>query len=113
MAVRSPERIVETLDVPAKGTKRSRTEFENGQNGAVHSVHPSPSPCATPDAHLDHWEDDCHNDYEFIRVPKHRDYDLFRVGRHAPETRDKAELPLITKKLDGSSVVMWYAFDIA
>jgi len=111
MAVSQTIETVQTLDVPTKGTKRSRTDFEDGPTSATYSIHPSPSPRATPESSFTYYEEDSNDDYEFIRIPKKRDYDLFRVARRAPESRDKAELPLTATKPDGTRVTMWAKLD--
>lgn len=113
MAIVQTIETVETLDVPAKGIKRSRVEFENPTTTTTHSVHPSPSPCPTPDSctTLAYYEDDCHEEYEFIRVLKKRNYDIFRVPRRQPSDRDTAELPLTATKSDGTRVTLWAKLD--
>ncbi|KAK5682523.1 hypothetical protein LTS10_005651 [Elasticomyces elasticus] len=112
MAILQTIEKAQTLAVPSKGIKRSRVEFEETSTvDTTHSVHPTPSPDATPDSSLNYFEDDCHNEYEFIRVPKKRNYDIFRVQRREPSDRDKAELPLTATKPDGTRVTMWAKLD--
>ncbi|KAK4542024.1 hypothetical protein LTR36_007224 [Oleoguttula mirabilis] len=110
--------IADTLEPRSNGTKRSRTEYEaDTSNGNSHSVHEVQTPdtlrsrCPTPDVSLHYFEDDCHEEYEFIRVPKKRDYDIFRVAHREPADRDQAELPLTATKPSGAQVTMWAKLD--
>ncbi|TKA82586.1 hypothetical protein B0A55_01188 [Friedmanniomyces simplex] len=112
MAISQTIETADTLDVPTKGIKRSKIELEATTIITSHSVHLTLSPCATPESStLAYFEDDCHDDYEFIRIPKKRDYDIFRVPRRQPSDRDKAELPLTVTQPDGTRVTMWAKLD--
>lgn len=91
----------------------------NGHHARI-SVPKSSPRASTPDPHhpqnremdIHVYDDKSNDDYEWIRLPKHREYDLFRVARYKPEDRNKAALPLIaTRHADGQEVTMWAKMD--
>lgn len=119
-----PSPSVDGQDVPQRGTKRARIDEDdkgsddNDQfNGhaesthASHHVHQAHYPDGGMDDTLVYFEDECHEDYELIRVPKKRNFDLFRVAHQMPEERNTAELPLTVTKADGSKATMWAKMD--
>ena len=74
----------------------------------------SPQPSIRSDAEppeLDWYDDNDHDEFEWIKLPKQRDFDVFRVPRHSPEKRNTANVPLIAKRHDGKDVVMWAKMD--
>lgn len=101
-----------------KGTKRQRVdERPEPTNGASHSIYESLTPratsrCPAPNGFLEFYNDDCHEEYEWIRLPKKRDYDLFKAPRLRPEDRNNAQVPLTAIRYDdGAKVTMWAKMD--
>lgn len=115
----------ETLHISdTRGTKRPKVEDKvDTPQEPLHHVHELLTPriasrCATPDVNpnqneLLYYDDECHEDVEWIRLPKKRDYDLFRVAKRKPEDVDviKAELPLTTVNHEGKDVTLWAKMD--
>ena len=109
-----------------RGTKRKCLELDRNPSKSP-ALHETLTPqvdsrYSTPDSLLHHngvrdqdiefFKDECHDNYEWIRVPKKRDFDLFKVARREPEDRDSAELPLVARRLhDGKDVTMWAKMD--
>lgn len=57
------------------------------------------------------YDDECHEEYEWIRLPKKRDWDIFSFLKHTPEQRNTSNTPLIARNHDGKEVVMWAKMD--
>lgn len=66
---------------------------------------------ASEASRLDWYDDEYHDDFEWIKLPKQRDFDVFRVPHHTPEKRNTANVPLIAKRYDGTDVVLWAKMD--
>ena len=101
----------------AVSRKRSRLEYDQdtlSEHAGSHYEHLTPravSICSTPDGKLEFYDDDCHEEYEWIRLPKKRNYDLFQAARLKPEDRNKAQVPLTVARPDESKVTMWAKLD--
>ena len=99
------------------GHKRSRLEYDldtSSELAGSHYEHLTPrtaSRCSTPDGNLQFYDDDCHDEYEWIRLPKKRDYDLFQAARLKPQDRNKAQVPLTVARPNESNVTMWAKMD--
>ncbi|KAK5126091.1 hypothetical protein LTR85_011446 [Meristemomyces frigidus] len=106
-----------------RGTKRPRIEHEvETANDSPRYTHELLTPRATsrgttPDVinvnEIEYYDDRCHEDVEWIRLPKRRDYDVFRVTRRKPEDRDvnKAEMALTAVRHDKQEVTLWAKMD--
>jgi len=67
---------------------------------------------APPDRDIQFFDDDCHEEYEWVRIPKNRDYDIFKVARYDPSKRNAAQLPIIaTRWEDKAEVTLWAKMD--
>ncbi|KAK5130082.1 hypothetical protein LTR08_002470 [Meristemomyces frigidus] len=79
------------------GRKRPRLEFDAdtvSENAGSQSEHLTPrtTPCCpSPNSSLQFYDDDCHEEYEWVRLPKKRNFDLFQAARLKPEDRNMAE----------------------
>lgn len=106
-----------------RASKRQRLgQHTESPHDSSHPVHELLTPRATsrgttPDSinpnEVEWFDDECHDNIEWIRLPKKRDYDIFRVTRHRPEDRDvnKAEVPLTAIRHDGKEVTLWAKMD--
>ena len=60
---------------------------------------------------LEWFDDACHEEYEWLRLPKKRDWDILSFLKHTPEQRNTANTPLTIPRHDGKDVVMWAKMD--
>lgn len=109
---------------PTKSRKRARVDSEpESVPDAVQALRERLTPrvvsrSTTPDVSsaehdLQFYDDESHEEYEWIRLPKKRHYDLFRVVKSEPQDRDihKAQLPLTATRHDGAQVTLWAKMD--
>jgi len=109
---------------PSRGIKRPRPDpgCEDTIGLTLH-VHEdltprSVSPHSAKDAcfpdEIRYYDDNCHEEYEWVRLPKKRAYELYHVlhAMHgSPEDRDDLDAPLTATKHDGTKVTMWANLD--
>jgi len=117
-------KIVDEQSGPSKGIKRPRHDLVTEQNNG-HTLHVmedltprSASPHSANDtsfpAEIQFYDDNCHEEYEWVRLPKKRGYDLYHVMhamRGTPEDRDDLDCPLTATKHDGTEVTLWANLD--
>ncbi|KAF7194632.1 hypothetical protein HII31_04138 [Pseudocercospora fuligena] len=60
---------------------------------------------------LEYYNDDCHDAYEWVRLPKQRNWDVLAVKRDASSERNTANTPLTATRHDGKTVIMWAKMD--
>lgn len=117
----SHDNNVQSISMDSKGVKRSRIDMEtDSNNGSLTPLHETLTPrisrCPTPlpAQDIEFFDDECHEEFEWVRLPKKRNFDLFKVARWAPEERNSAELPLTARRHhDGQDVVLWAKMDTA
>lgn len=102
------------------GTREEEEEEEEHQHHAKgHDGHLTPRPRSPHQAkrsqssefELEWFDDTCHEEYEWVRLPKVRDWDILSFLKHSPEQRNTANTPLTARRHDGKEVVMWAKMD--
>lgn len=99
------------------GTSEEEEEHQHQAKG--HDGHLTPRPRSPHQAQrsqssefeLEWFDDTCHEEYEWVRLPKVRDWDILSFLKHSPEQRNTANTPLTARRHDGKEVVMWAKMD--